>query len=416
MTGKSQAGQVAPGSESAAGQSAGSESAAGQSVAGHPTWDLPAAGMAALVVVRDGRLPAGADEAVAEAGGLAVVVGTGAAAAAPGLASATACWWAETRAGPGGLAAVLSPALAHVGTLVVPASPDGRDVGARLAGLAGRTLLAGAVAVQRDPSGRTHADLLRIDGRVVVPASVSGPVVATLLPGAGSPVPAGSTGTAALIELALEPGPANDGSTAAAGPAIDPADGADAGRGPATDPTGGADATAAPGPTLLNSAAIDAEVLALVEPDPATMDLADATRVLGGGAGLVRSGTPDGTARAIFDLLIEVAAALGASAGATRVVTDAGWIGPERQIGTTGVAVHPELYVALGVSGATQHTGGLGSPGHTVSVNTDPACPMTALADLGLVADALGLLVELAARVGAAVPAAIEEMVHAPAR
>ena len=95
-----------------------------------------------------------------------------------------------------------------------------------------------------------------------------------------------------------------------------------------------------------------------------------------------------------------MAAALGGSAGATRVATDAGWTGYERQIGTTGVTVDPDLYVALGVSGAAQHTGGIGTPRHVVSVNTDPSCPMTAMADLGLVTDAGALLAELAARLG----------------
>jgi electron transfer flavoprotein alpha subunit len=84
------------------------------------------------------------------------------------------------------------------------------------------------------------------------------------------------------------------------------------------------------------------------------------------------------------------------------VATDAGWTGYERQIGTTGVAVDPELYVALGVSGATQHTAGLGSPAHVVSVNTDPSCPMTAMANLGVVADARGVLQALASRLGIA--------------
>ncbi len=71
-------------------------------------------------------------------------------------------------------------------------------------------------------------------------------------------------------------------------------------------------------------------LLALIRPDPATMDLADATRVLGGGAGLVARGGADEQARAVFALLVRVAAALGASAGATRVVTDAGWTGSRR--------------------------------------------------------------------------------------
>ncbi len=85
-----------------------------------------------------------------------------------------------------------------------------------------------------------------------------------------------------------------------------------------------------------------------------------------------------------------MAAALGASAGATRVVTDAGWMSYNRQIGTTGVTINPDLYVAFGVSGASQHVGGLGAPDHTVSINTDASCPMTAMANLGLVGDAGG--------------------------
>jgi electron transfer flavoprotein alpha subunit len=83
------------------------------------------------------------------------------------------------------------------------------------------------------------------------------------------------------------------------------------------------------------------------------------------------------------------------------VATDAGWTGYERQIGTTGVTIDPELYIAFGVSGATQHVGGLGSPRHIISVNTDPSCPMTAMADLGLVTDARRLLIELGRRLGA---------------
>jgi electron transfer flavoprotein alpha subunit len=95
--------------------------------------------------------------------------------------------------------------------------------------------------------------------------------------------------------------------------------------------------------------------------------------------------------------------------GATRVVTDAGWTGHQRQIGTTGVAIDPDLYVALGVSGATQHTGGLGAPRHLVSVNTDAACPMTGMANLGLVADATGLLLQLARHLDIAIPPELKE-------
>jgi electron transfer flavoprotein alpha subunit len=120
------------------------------------------------------------------------------------------------------------------------------------------------------------------------------------------------------------------------------------------------------------------------------MDLAEAPRIAGGGAGL------DGAAR--FEQLAAVASALGAATGATRVVTDRHWVRHERQIGTTGVVVDPQLYLAFGISGAVQHTSGLGNPDHIVSVNTDPHCPMMQLADLAIVADANAVIAELADR------------------
>ena len=79
---------------------------------------------------------------------------------------------------------------------------------------------------------------------------------------------------------------------------------------------------------------------------------------------------------------------LHASVGATRVVTDAGLVSHERQIGTTGVSVNPRCYVAFGISGAAQHLGGIGDPEHIVAANLDASCPMMAMADLALVTDA----------------------------
>ncbi len=72
-------------------------------------------------------------------------------------------------------------------------------------------------------------------------------------------------------------------------------------------------------------------------------------------------------------------AAVGASAGGTRVAADKGWVRFERQIGTTGVTLDPELYVAFGISGAVQHLTGISSPEHVVAVNIDPACPMMSI-------------------------------------
>jgi electron transfer flavoprotein alpha subunit len=321
----------------------------------------------ALVVCREGRLPAGAGEAVAEAGGAVLLTGSGTGSAAASLEGAVEVWHCDTTPAPAGLAAVVAPILSSTSLVLLPASPDGRDLAPRLSAQLQRPLLAGAVRaglVGEPPSG-VHARLLRADGRVVVPVECDGPAVATIWPGARNPRFERTTPRVTRIDL------------------------------PPSSPV-----------------TADAETVAILEPDPATMDLSEAVRVLGGGAGLVPRGASDDQARAILDLLIAVAAALGASAGATRVVTDAGWMSYNRQIGTTGVTVNPDLYVAFGVSGASQHVGGLGAPNHIVSVNTDPSCPMTAMANLGVVADAGGVLLNLAGRLGVPVPDQVREVLR----
>jgi len=293
----------------------------------------------AVVVVRDGMLPLGAGEAVAEADGAALLIGSGTATAADALAPLRFGWLAEAGSfAPAGWSAVLAPLLRECGPIVLPDSPDGRDLAPRLAAAMDRPLLAGAVRVTA-----TGAEVSRWNGRVSVELTVDGPFVATLQAGAGA------AARPCEQKLVLEH------------------------------------------QFLLTR---DAVPLAVLPPDPATVDLAEAPRILCAGAGLGRGRLdgPDAVA-----LLGRVAAALGASLGATRVVTDAGWAAHQRQIGTTGVMVAPDLYVAFGVSGAAQHTSGLGTPEHVVSVNVDPFCPMTAMAGLGIVADAADVLTELAA-------------------
>ena len=301
----------------------------------------------AVIVVRDGELPTGADETVAEAGGTALVLGSGTREAAGRLESASRVWLVErSSVAPGAVASALAQVLPGVHMVLLPESPDGRDLAPRLAVALGRGLLAGAVRCAPD-----EVEVTRLDDRLSVRVGVDGPVVVTLRPGSrGKPE---SVTLAQVSTLSL----------AAAG------------------------------------AVWDAESLEVLQPEPSTADLAEARRIVGGGGGLVPAGA-DGAA--VMRLLAEVGSALEASAGATRVVTDAGWMSYDRQIGTTGVAVNPELYVAFGISGAAQHVGGLGAPGHVVSINTDPSCPMTAMADLGIVADAPAVLAELADRLGVA--------------
>jgi electron transfer flavoprotein alpha subunit len=134
------------------------------------------------------------------------------------------------------------------------------------------------------------------------------------------------------------------------------------------------------------------QTIAVLPPDPATMDLTEAGCIVAGGNGLV-GGAAAGTAR--FDTLREVGSLIGASLGGTRVASDAGWIPFERQIGTTGVEVSPRVYLAFGISGATQHITGLGSPDHILSVNTDPSCPMMGMSEVAIVADAFAVVQSL---------------------
>ena len=77
------------------------------------------------------------------------------------------------------------------------------------------------------------------------------------------------------------------------------------------------------------------------------------------------------------------------------MVTDAGLVAHDRQIGTTGVSISPRCYLAFGISGAAQHVGGIGDPEHIVAANLDAGCPMMAMADLALVTEARELLVAL---------------------
>ena len=293
--------------------------------------------MIAVIPVRDGVAPAGADEAICEASGQAIIIGSGTPTAAETLSSvATHLWLVETDIHAANVVATLEKINRSHDSLILPATPDGRDLAPHLAHALGRSLYAGSISISDD-----KVSVSRNGGLSIVDFTPHQAFVATLQIGIRGTENISSNPTITPINIASVSRPTSSVTS-----------------------------------------------IAVLPPDASTMDLSEAPRIIGGGAGL-ESGDR-------FIQLQNVATALDASMGVTRVITDRGWADHERQIGTTGVVVDPDLYIAFGISGAVQHTSGLGQPEHIISVNTDAHCPMMQMADIAIVTDANAVLEELA--------------------
>jgi electron transfer flavoprotein alpha subunit len=133
------------------------------------------------------------------------------------------------------------------------------------------------------------------------------------------------------------------------------------------------------------------KVLEVIQAAQGKVDLTQADIIVAGGRGLAN--------KEKFQIILDLAEALGAGVGASRPVTDGGWLPKEHQIGSSGQTVAPKLYIACGISGAIQHLVGMSNAGCIVAINKDPNAPIFSIADYGIVGDVfkvVPVLIELA--------------------